>query len=163
MHIKLINKKIHFNNYKVKCAVGKRGISSKKVEGDNKTPRGTFKIQAIYYRKDRMKELKSLIKKKNIRKNMGWCDDSKSKKYNKLIKFPFSWGAEKLYLNSRIYDILIILNFNNKPVKKKKGSAIFIHVAKKKYTPTKGCVAVSKTDIRKIVASIKKNSKITIY
>ena len=111
MHIKLINKKIHFNNYKVKCAVGKRGISSKKVEGDNKTPRGTFKIQAIYYRKDRMKELKSLIKKKNIRKNMGWCDDSKSKKYNKLIKFPFSYSAEKLYLNSRIYDILIILNF----------------------------------------------------
>ena len=163
MHIKLINKKILFNNYKVKCAIGKRGISSKKVEGDNKTPRGTFKIQAIYYRKDRMKELKSLIKKKNIRKNMGWCDDSKSRKYNKLIKFPFSYSAEKLYLNSRIYDILIIINFNNKPVKKKKGSAIFIHVAKKRYTPTKGCVAVSKTDIRKIVAGIKKNSKITIY
>jgi len=163
MHIKLINKKIHFNNYKVKCAVGKRGISSKKVEGDNKTPRGTFKIQAIYYRKDRMKELKSLIKKKNIRKNMGWCDDSKSKKYNKLIKFPFSWGAEKLYLNSRIYDILLILNFNNKPVKRRKGSAIFIHIAKKNYAPTKGCIAVSKIDMRKIVSRIRRNSKITIY
>ena len=163
MHIKLINKKILFNNYKVKCAIGKRGISSKKVEGDNKTPRGTFKIQAIYYRKDRMKELKSLIKKKNIRKNMGWCDDSKSRKYNKLIKFPFSYSAEKLYLNSGIYDTLLILNFNNKPAKRRKGSAIFIHIAKKNYAPTRGCIAVSKIDMRKIVSRIRRNSKITIY
>ena len=163
MHIKLINKKIHFNNYKVKCAIGKRGISSKKVEGDNKTPRGSFRIQALYYRKDRIKKLKSLIKKTNIRKNMGWCDDSRSEKYNKLIKFPFSWGAEKLYLNSRIYDILLILNFNNKPVKRRKGSAIFIHIAKKNYAPTKGCIAVSKIDMRKIVSRIRRNSKITIY
>ena len=163
MHIKLINKKIHFNNYKVKCAIGKRGISSKKVEGDNKTPRGSFRIQALYYRKDRIKKLKSLIKKTNIRKNMGWCDDSRSEKYNKLIKFPFSYSAEKLYLNSRIYDILLILNFNNKPVKKKKGSAIFVHIAKKNYSPTKGCIAVSKIDMRKIVSRIRRNSKITIY
>ena len=110
-----------------------------------------------------MKELKSLIKKKNIIKNMGWCDDSKSRKYNKLIKFPFSYSAEKLYLNSGIYDTLLILNFNNKPAKRRKGSAIFIHIAKKNYAPTRGCIAVSKIDMRKIVSRIRRNSKITIY
>ena len=89
MHIYINNKFISYNNYKAKCAVGKRGISIKKKEGDFITPKGTFKIREIFYRKDRVQNLITKIKKTVIRKNMGWCDDPKSKKYNKLIYFPF--------------------------------------------------------------------------
>ena len=131
VHI-LINKKYLISkNYKAKCAVGKRGIGYKKKEGDLITPKGTFKIKEIFYRKDRVQNLITRLKKTVIRKNMGWCDDPKSNKYNKLINFPFKYSAEKLYRRENIYDIILVLNFNMNPVKKNKGSAIFIHITKK--------------------------------
>ena len=97
MHIKLINKTLYFDKYKVKCAIGKRGITSKKREGDEKTPRGRLKFLSMFYRKDRVKKIRVKIKKYCIKKNMGWCDDYKSDHYNKLIQFPFKYSAEKLW------------------------------------------------------------------
>ena len=142
--------------------MGKRGITIKKKEGDFITPKGTFKIKEIFYRKDRVQNLTTRLKKTVIRKNMGWCDDPKSKKYNKLINFPFKYGAERLYRRENIYDIILVLNFNMNPVKKYKGSAIFIHVAKKSFQPTKGCIALNKSELIKLVKSIKKNSIVNI-
>ena len=162
MHIYINNKFISYNNYKAKCAVGKRGISIKKKEGDFITPKGTFKIREIFYRKDRVQNLITRIKKTVIRKNMGWCDDPKSKKYNKLIYFPFKHSAEKLYRRENIYDIILVLNFNMNPVKKNKGSAIFIHVAKKNFQPTQGCIALNKFELIKLVKSIKINTVVKI-
>ena len=162
MHIYINNKFISYNNYKAKCAVGKRGISIKEKEGDFITPKGTFKIRKVYYRKDRVRNLKTRLKKTAIRKNMGWCDDPKSKKYNKLIYFPFKYSAEKLYRRENIYDIILVLNFNMNPVKKNKGSAIFIHVAKKSFQPTQGCIALNKFELIKLVKSIKINTLVKI-
>ena len=162
MHIYINNKFISYNNYKAKCAVGKRGISIKKKEGDFITPKGTFKIREIFYRKDRVQNLITRIKKTVIRKNMGWCDDPKSKKYNKLIYFPFKHSAEKLYRRENIYDIILVLNFNMNPVKKNKGSAIFIHIAKKNFQPTQGCIALDKSELIKLVKSIKINTIVKI-
>ena len=162
MHIYINNKFISYNNYKAKCAIGKRGISIKKKEGDFITPKGTFKIREIFYRKDRVQNLITRLKKTVIRKNMGWCDDPKSKKYNKLIYFPFKHSAEKLYRRENIYDIILVLNFNMNPVKKNKGSAIFIHVAKKNFQPTQGCIALNKFELIKLVKSIKINTVVKI-
>ena len=94
---------------------------------------------------------------------MGWCDDPKSKWYNKQITFPFTKSAERLYLKSNIYDIIIVLDYNCKPIIKNKGSAIFIHLSKSDYKPTKGCIALSKKDMCTLLNSIDKNNKITIY
>ena len=85
MHIFIKNKNLFIDNYRVKCAIGKRGIGNKKKEGDKITPKGKFKVKIILYRKDRVPDFKSKITKLPIIKNMGWCDDPKSKKYNKLI------------------------------------------------------------------------------
>ena len=162
MHI-LINKNyLIYNQYKVKCAVGKRGINFKKKEGDFITPIGQFKIKYILYRKDRIKKIQSKLRNIVIRKNMGWCDDSKSKKYNKLINLPFKDSNEKLFKRENIYDIILVLNFNMNPVKKDKGSAIFIHVAKKNYEKTQGCIAVKKPDLLKILKEIKVKTKVKI-
>ena len=87
---------------------------------------------------------------------MGWCDDPRSQFYNKLIKLPFKYNYEKLYRNDNTYDIILVLNFNLNPIRKNKGSAIFIHVAKKNYNKTAGCVAVSKKDLKKIVKEVNK-------
>ena len=96
-----------YKGYKLKCSIGKSGLSHSKKEGDLTTPKGLFKLGLLYYRKDRIKSLKCSIKKKVIKKNMGWCDDNRSKKYNQEVSFPFKHRAEKLYRKDNIYDIFI--------------------------------------------------------
>ncbi len=93
---------------------------------------------------------------------MGWCDDPLSKKYNKLIKFPFKFKAEKLYKKNNTYDIILVLNFNINPVIKNKGSAIFLHVAKKNYESTAGCIAISKLNLKKMLKFINYKTILTI-
>ena len=162
MHI-LINKKyLTYGKYKVKCAVGKRGIGYKKKEGDLITPIGQFKIKFILYRKDRVRKIQTNLRKIFIKKNMGWCDDPRSKKYNKLIYLPFNYGHEKLFKKENTYDIILVLNYNMDPIRKNKGSAIFIHVAKKDYKKTIGCIAIGKTQLLKMLKEIKINTKVKI-
>ena len=93
---------------------------------------------------------------------MAWCDDPSSKKYNKLVILPFKFSHEKLYRKENVYDIILVLNYNTSPIKKNKGSAIFIHVSKKNFKKTEGCVAIQKRDLLKIVKEIKKNTKVMI-
>ena len=93
---------------------------------------------------------------------MGWCNDSKSKNYNKLIKLPSVYNFEKLFKNNNTYDILIVLDYNMNPTIKNKGSAIFIHVAKKNYKKTEGCIALKKNDLLKIIKKLKKNTVVKI-
>tara|TARA_Y100000590_G_scaffold432610_1_gene548821 strand:+ start:1402 stop:1890 length:489 start_codon:yes stop_codon:yes gene_type:complete len=160
MHIYLKKKFLYFHNYKIKCSIGKRGLTKKKWEGDLKTPRGKFKFQFLLYRKDRIRRVITKIRKKIIKKNMGWCDDVNSPYYNQLIKFPFKKSAEKLYLKKNIYDLILILNYNTKPTIKNKGSAIFLHIANKNFNPTKGCIAIKKKDLIKILPLITKKTYI---
>jgi len=163
MNIKLKKKNLYFGQYRIKCATGKRGITHKKLEGDNKTPAGTFKFNTIFYRKDRILKIKSSLPKIIIKKNMGWCNDSDSKFYNKLIRFPFNFKAEKMWLSANIYDVIVVINYNTKNIIKKKGSAIFLHIAKKKYPPTEGCIAISKKDMNFLVSKIDVKTKLKIY
>ena len=162
MHIVINKKYLTYENYKVKCALGKRGIAFKRKEGDFVTPKGKYKIKYILYRKDRIKKIDSKIKKIAIKKNMGWCNDSKSKNYNRLVKLPSVYNFEKLFKNNNTYDILIVLDYNMNPTIKNKGSAIFIHVAKKNYKKTEGCIALKKNDLLKIVKKLKKNTVVKI-
>tara|TARA_B100000963_G_scaffold76459_1_gene64534 strand:+ start:246 stop:743 length:498 start_codon:yes stop_codon:yes gene_type:complete len=161
MHI-LINKNyLTYNKLKVKCAIGKKGIGYKKKEGDLITPIGQFKIKYILYRSDKVK-ISTKLKKKVIKKNMVWCDDPKSSHYNKLVKLPFNYKYEKLYKNENIYDIILVLNYNMNPVKKNKGSAIFIHVAKNNFKRTEGCVAIKKLSLIKLIKKISPYTKVKI-
>ena len=154
---------LEYKNLKFRCALGKAGIKKKKKEGDNITPEGTFKIIKVYYRPDKIKNFVTSIKKKKIKKNIGWCDDPVSNSYNKEIKLPSRFSHEKLYRKDNIYDLILVLNYNTNPIIKNKGSAIFIHIAKKNYEPTAGCVALKKKDLVEILKNIKKNTKIKIH
>ena len=160
----IINKSgyLKYRDLKFKCALGKSGIGNKKIEGDNITPRGTFNIVKIYYRDDRVKKMPSKFKLIKITKKMGWCDDPKSKKYNQLIKLPTKYNHENLYRKDNTYDLILVLNYNIKPTIKNKGSAIFIHVAKKNYKKTAGCIALKKSDLIFLVKEINKNTKVII-
>ena len=116
----------------------------------------------LLYRKDRIKKINTKIKKKAIKRNFGWCDDPNSSNYNKLVKFPFSQSAERLYLKENIYDLILVINFNTKPIIKRRGSAIFLHIANKKFSATKGCIAIKKKSLIKILPFITRKTRIFI-
>jgi L,D-peptidoglycan transpeptidase YkuD (ErfK/YbiS/YcfS/YnhG family) len=153
---------LKYKNFKFRCALGKGGIKKKVKEGDNITPKGIFKIIKIYYRPDKINKIISSIKKIKIKKNMGWCDDPSSSYYNKQVKLPSKYNHERLYRKDNLYDLILVLNYNTNPIIKNKGSAIFLHIAKKKYQPTKGCIAFKKQDLIQLTSVIKKNTKIKL-
>ena len=162
MLLRLKNKEyLIVDEFKFKCSIGKKGIKSKKKEGDNCTPIGIFKIGKVYYRSDRIKKLETVLKTKKITKNMGWCDDPYNKKYNKEIVLDKKNKGEKLYRRDNTYDVLIVVEYNTKKIKPFKGSAIFIHLTKN-YSPTEGCIALKKNDLLILLKIINKNSKIKI-
>ena len=162
MNIELKNKFLYFQKYKLRCSIGKRGISINKKEGDKKTPKGKFKLKYILYRKDRIPNLKTKLKKIEIKKKMAWCDDPSSKHYNKIVNYPFRYSIEKLWRKDNIYDVIIIIDYNLNPVIKNKGSAIFLHIAKQGYKPTNSCISVSKKNIKIIAFEINKKTKLKI-
>ena len=149
-------------NFKFRCSVGKKGFSRSKKEGDLKTPKGIFDLGNIYYRQDRIEKPISKLKLIRIKKNMGWCDDPKSKQYNKLVKLPFNYRHEKLYKKENVYDIILVLDYNMRPVKKNKGSAVFIHVVKNNFKKTEGCVAIKINSLKKLIKEINPSTKVNI-
>jgi len=160
----IINKSgyLKYKDLKFRCSLGKAGIGKKEKEGDKITPKGTYKIVKIYYRNDRVKKIFSDFKLFKIKKNMGWCDDPKSKKYNRLVKLPSKYAYEELHRKDNIYDLVLVLNYNMKPIIKNKGSAIFIHIANKNYKKTAGCIGLKKSHLINIIKKIKKNTKVII-
>ena len=162
MLLRLKNKEyLIVDEFKFKCSIGKKGLNSKKIEGDHCTPIGVFKIGKVYYRPDRIKKPDTSLKTKKIRKNMGWCDDAYNKNYNKEIVLNKKNKGEKLFRKDNSYDILIVIEYNTKKTQPFKGSAIFIHLTKN-YKNTNGCIALKKNDLLILLKIIKKNSKIKI-
>jgi len=162
MIIKLKNKDtLNVGEFKLKCCIGKKGISKNKVEGDLQTPSGKFKLGNLYWRSDRVKKPETKLFCKKIKKNMGWCNDSSSVYYNKEIKINNKIKHEKIYRNDYKYDLFILIKYNYLKTKKNKGSAIFIHLTND-YKSTAGCIALSKKDFLILSKMLKKNSQIII-
>ena len=151
-----------YDNFMFRCCVGKNGFTNNKMEGDKKTPKGVFKIEYLYFRKDRKDKPQTLLKSVQIKKNMGWCDDINSRKYyNKLIKIPQNLKHERLFRNDYLYDFFIPIKYNWNNIKLGKGSAIFIHLTKN-YKPTAGCIGLSEKDFLILLKLIKNNTVIKI-
>ena len=154
---------IRIGQFKLKCSIGKGGIKKKIKEGDKITPKGSYFLDKLYYRQDRIKELRTKLKSIIIKKNMGWSDDPRSKKYNRRINLSNNqkYSYERLYRKDHNYDLLIPIKYNYKNPIKSKGSAIFLHLTKK-YLPTKGCIALREKDFLILAKLIDKKTKIKI-
>ena len=153
---------LQIDDFYFKCSIGKNGLTRKKKEGDKKTPIGTFNIENLYFRNDKISLPKTNLKCLKINRKMGWCDDlNNPKNYNKLIKIKKNIHHEKLYRKDNKYDLIIPIKYNyNKPILGK-GSCIFIHLSKN-YRPTLGCIALSKKDFLIMIKLINKKTKIKI-
>ena len=154
---------LQLDEFTFRCCIGKKGSTKNKKEGDKKTPKGSFKIENLYYRKDRLKKPLTSLKCIEIKKNMGWCDDIRyPKKYNKLIKIKNKIRHEKLLRNDHKYDFLIPIKYNFERPIIGLGSCIFIHLTRD-FKATAGCIALREKDFLILLKLIKKNSKINIF
>ena len=163
MQIIITNKDtLLYDEFKFKCSAGKNGKTTKKIEGDNKTPKGSYALGPLYYRKDRLPKPLTKLKVIEIKKNFGWCDDIKSKFYNRPIKINNKIRHEKLYRKDKKYDLLIPIKYNSIKPKKNKGSAIFLHLTNN-YKKTQGCIAIAKKDMLILLKLINKQTKIKIF
>ena len=154
---------LQIDEFKFRCCIGKKGSTKNKKEGDKKTPKGSFKIGNLYFRKDRIKKPTTFLKCIEIKKNMGWCNDVRfPKKYNKLIRVEKEIRHEKLKRNDHKYNLLIPIKYNFEKTITGLGSCIFIHLTKN-YKPTAGCIALKEKDFLIMLKLIKKKSKIKIF
>tara|TARA_B100000989_G_scaffold259345_1_gene209499 strand:+ start:539 stop:1030 length:492 start_codon:yes stop_codon:yes gene_type:complete len=149
------------DDFEFKCSIGKNGLNRNKFEGDKCTPTGTFSLGPVYYRSDRVAKPDTELKTIKINKRMGWCDDPNNTHYNRKVRLNKKNKGEKFYRKDKIYDILLVINYNTKKIIKNKGSAIFIHITNN-YKPTRGCVALSLNDLQILLKIIKKKSKIKL-
>ena len=153
---------LQIEEFKFKCCIGRKGSTSNKKEGDKKTPKGTFKIENLYYRKDRINKPETPLKCVEIKNDMGWCEDVNfPKKYNKLIRISKKIRHEKLKRKDNKYDLFIPIKYNFKRPVPGLGSCIFIHLTSN-YKPTAGCIALKKKDFLIMLKLINKNSKVII-
>ncbi|MDA8845668.1 L,D-transpeptidase family protein, partial [Candidatus Pelagibacter bacterium] len=148
------------DEFKLRCCVGKKGLNSKKKEGDYTTPKGLFNLRKLYFRKDRVGIPSCRLNKKKIKKDMAWCDDPKHQKYNEEIKTKNKNLKENLYRKDHKYDYLISISHNERKTPGN-GSAVFIHLTDQ-YEPTAGCIALRKKDFEILLKLIDKKTKVKI-
>ena len=162
MIIRLKNKDtLNFDDFSIKCVIGKNGLNKNKKEGDKSTPIGNFKLGPLYWRADKIEKPETNISCKKINKNMGWCNDIDSRFYNKEIKVNKKIKHEKLFRKDYKYNLFLVIKYNDKKIIKGKGSAIFIHLTKN-YKKTAGCIAVKEKDFLVMIKLLSKKSKIII-
>jgi len=152
-----------WNGRRIRCALGRGGVRVDKHEGDGATPAGTWRMRALLFRPDRIPRTPLTgLPLRGLRPEDGWCDDPGDALYNRPVKFPFRGRAERLWREDEIYDLVVIVGFNDDPPVPEQGSAIFLHVARPDFSPTEGCVAVARDDLLAIVAQASTSSWVVV-
>ncbi len=145
-----------------RAALGRTGLRALKREGDGGTPLGRFPVRLVLYRADRGLRPRTQLPLRAIRDHDGWCDDPADRNYNQLVRLPSQRSAEGLMRADHLYDLVIVLGYNDVPRVRGKGSAIFIHLARPGLTPTDGCIALSRRDLTMLLAQLRSDSTIVI-
>ena len=145
-----------------RCTVGAGGIREDKVEGDAATPAGTFPLRRILFRNDRLVLPRVRLPARPIARHDGWCDDPQSPGYNRLVRVPNEWSHERLWREDALYDLVVVVGYNDEPPEGEWGSAIFLHVAREDYASTRGCVALARQDLLELVTLIGRETKLKV-
>lgn len=142
---------IAFGPWLLPCAIGFSGVSARKREGDGATPAGLMPLRQILYRAGRVPRPRSQLPVRLIQPNDGWCDAGNDANYNRQVRLPYPASTEALWRDDALYDIIVVLGFNDKPRSRSRGSCIFMHIASPGLTPTQGCVALSRENLLRLI------------
>lgn len=136
------------------CVLGRSGLVADKREGDGGTPIGRFPFRRLLYRADRVARIETSLPARHIERDDGWCDDPASPEYNKPIRLPHPAHHEEMWLESALYDLVVVIGHNDDPIVPGAGSAVFLHVAREDWSPTAGCIAFRRDDLLTVLAKV---------
>ena len=144
------------------CALGRSGVSRSKREGDGATPAGSWPLRRLLFRPDRVARPETSIAMQPLSPTDGWCDDPVDPRYNRPVQLPYVASAEALWRDDGLYDLVVVLGYNDDPPQPGLGSAIFLHLATPDYGPTAGCIAVNRAHMIWLLAKCGSNTRLEI-
>lgn len=144
------------------CQLGRNGLAARKREGDGATPRGRFSLLAGMFRSDRMARFASGLSLRPLRRDDGWCDDSRDRRYNRPLRLPSKAGHEALWREDGVYDIVLVTSHNQRPRRSGGGSAIFVHISSAGCGPTAGCIALERQALRRLLPRLAPGCRVEI-
>jgi L,D-peptidoglycan transpeptidase YkuD (ErfK/YbiS/YcfS/YnhG family) len=145
-----------------RCTVGAGGVREDKVEGDAATPVGIFPLRHIYFRNDRVVLPKVRLPARPIHEHDGWCDDPQSTAYNRLVRIPNGWSHERMWRDDELYDLVVVVGYNDDPPEGEWGSAVFLHLARPDYAATRGCIAFARNDLLELISLIGPETRLQV-
>ena len=145
-----------------RCAVGRAGIAAKEREGDGVTPVGAWPLRRVFYRADRLVRPRTTLQASPLAPHDGWCEAPDDPDYNRLVRLPHRATAESMWRDDHLYDVVVVVGYNDDPVIAGLGSAIFIHLARADFSPTAGCVALSRPDLLDALAQLKPGDRLIV-
>jgi L,D-peptidoglycan transpeptidase YkuD (ErfK/YbiS/YcfS/YnhG family) len=146
----------------IPVALGKGGILADKREGDNGTPRGTFRPRRLWWRADRHVRPRTLLPVRAIGAEDGWCEDPSDRRYNQAIRLRHDRTGDRLRRDDHLYDFIIEIDHNTHPRVAGRGSAVFLHLARPHFGPTAGCVAMTRPAMLQLLRRIGPRTRIDI-
>lgn len=146
----------------VPCALGRSGRRAVKREGDGATPIGSFALEAVLYRPDRVLRPRTGLPLRAVGRQDGWCDAVCDRNYNRLVRHPYPASAEELWRGDGLYDVIVVLHYNRRPRIRGRGSAIFMHVARPGLAPTEGCIALRRADLLRVVDRLRRGARVHV-
>jgi L,D-peptidoglycan transpeptidase YkuD (ErfK/YbiS/YcfS/YnhG family) len=151
---------IRYGNFQFPAAIGKSGVRALKREGDGATPLGYWPAIGVYYRPDRLTRPATALPVTPIRRHSGWCDAPADRNYNRAVPMPYRASAEHLWRKDGLYDLIVVLDYNITRRASGRGSAIFMHVARRGFAPTAGCIALKREHLLRLLAVLPRGAKV---
>jgi L,D-peptidoglycan transpeptidase YkuD (ErfK/YbiS/YcfS/YnhG family) len=151
-----------FGNLCFPCALGKSGLKASKREGDGATPIGEFPLREVLYRPDRVARPQTMLPVSAIRENDGWCDAPEDGNYNRPVHHPYPASAEHMWRADGLYDVVVVLGYNDHPRISGRGSAVFMHVAGPSWTPTEGCIALARQHLLRLLRAVARDTVVRV-
>jgi L,D-peptidoglycan transpeptidase YkuD (ErfK/YbiS/YcfS/YnhG family) len=154
--------RLQLGPFQMPCALGRRGVKVLKREGDGATPRGRYPLRCVLYKPGLVARPRTALDLRAMRVTDGWCDSPSDRNYNRSVHLPYPQSAERLWRADGIYDVVVVLGYNDVPRIRDRGSAIFMHIARPGLPPTDGCIALRKSDLRRVLRALSRTSEIVI-
>jgi L,D-peptidoglycan transpeptidase YkuD (ErfK/YbiS/YcfS/YnhG family) len=146
----------------LRVALGRGGIKADKREGDGAAPAGRFHPVRLWWRADRLPRPRTLLPVRCIGPHDAWCEDPTDRRYNQPFRKSANEPGDRLRRGDGLYDLIVEIDHNTRPSVARRGSAVFIHVARDGYGPTAGCIALKRNDLLKLLAGLTPKTRILV-
>jgi len=150
------------DGWTVPVALGRGGILANKREGDGGTPRGTYYPLQLWWRADRHPRPRTYLPVRPIRPEDAWCEDPRDRHYNQPIRLVRDQPGDRLTREDDLYDFIVEIDHNSAPRLAGRGSAVFLHLARSNFSPTAGCVSMTKSAMLRLLRRMGPQTKIMI-